>query len=117
MHELSITEHILNLVLKHAKENRAKKVVSVHLRIGEMTDLQDEWIQRYFDHLSKKTLAEGAVLKIERSPVVFGCKDCEKDFEVQKDDLREDISCPDCKGKNFIFVSGREFLVKSIEVM
>jgi hydrogenase nickel incorporation protein HypA/HybF len=63
MHELAVTESILNVVLKNAEASQAKKVIAVGLRIGDMTELQDEWIQRYFDHLSKGTLAEGALLK------------------------------------------------------
>ena len=60
MHELPVTESILNIVLTHAKRNRARKVISIHLKIGELSDLENEWVQRYFDYLSKDTIAEGA---------------------------------------------------------
>jgi len=49
MHELSVMEGILNVVLKHARQNGVQRVVAVSLRVGEMTDLVDEWMQRYFD--------------------------------------------------------------------
>ena len=52
MHELPITESILKIILKHVKSNNVRKVVAVHLRIGKMSDIEDEWIQRYFDYLS-----------------------------------------------------------------
>ena len=68
MHELSVMESILNIVVKHALKNDAKKILGISLRVGEMTDLVDEWMQRYFDYLSKETIAAGAVLKIERIP-------------------------------------------------
>ncbi|MCE5262956.1 MAG: hydrogenase maturation nickel metallochaperone HypA, partial [Deltaproteobacteria bacterium] len=45
MHELSVTEAILKIVLKHAEANSVRQVVAIHLRIGKMSDLQDEWLQ------------------------------------------------------------------------
>jgi hydrogenase nickel incorporation protein HypA/HybF len=116
MHELAVTESILNIVLKNAKASQAKKVVSVGLRIGEMTDLQDEWVQRYFDYLSKSTIAEGAALKIERSPVVFRCHDCGEPFKVNIHEIK-DFACPKCGGEKVSFVSGREFIIKDLEVL
>lgn len=116
MHELPITESILNIVLRHAEENEAVKIVNINLRIGELSDIVDEWVQRYFDYLSKDTIAEGATLQIERSPVIFQCTACEKDFRF---DIRKikDIVCPNCGGKSVELVSGREFYIKNIEVL
>ena len=116
MHELSVMEGILNVVLKHARQHEVQRVVAVSLRIGEMTDLVDEWMQRYFDYLSDKTVAAGAVLKIERVPVVFACESCGTDYPV---DIREarDPACPACGGKKARLKSGREFFIKNIEVM
>ena len=57
MHELPITESILKIVLKHAETNSVRKVMSINLQIGKLSDLEDEWIQRYFDYLSKGTVA------------------------------------------------------------
>ena len=31
--------------------------MEIHLQIGEITDFDDEWIQRYFDFVSKGTIA------------------------------------------------------------
>ncbi|MCX5834470.1 MAG: hydrogenase/urease maturation nickel metallochaperone HypA [Deltaproteobacteria bacterium] len=38
MHELPVTENILKVVLRHAEEAKAGKVISVSLRIGELSD-------------------------------------------------------------------------------
>jgi hydrogenase nickel incorporation protein HypA/HybF len=116
MHELSVMEGILNVVLKHARQNDVQRVVAVSLRVGEMTDLVDEWMQRYFDYLSDKTIAAGAVLKIERAPVVFQCEACGTDFPVNIRDVR-DTTCPACGGNKIRLKSGREFFIKNIEVM
>ncbi len=116
MHELPITERILNVVLKHASRAAVKKVVAIHLRIGELSDLEDEWIQRYFDYLSKGTLAENAKLLIERSPIVLRCHSCEHTFQIEKHEMG-DLACPECGESRCGLVSGREYYVKDMEVL
>ena len=115
MHELQVTESILDIVLRHAESNQVNKIISIQLRIGELSDLEDEWIQRYFDYLSKETIAAGAKLKIERSPVVMECNDCANRFEVDMK-KNQDIQCPECGGKENTFISGREYYIKDMEV-
>ena len=50
MHELQVTESILDIVLRHAEANQVNKILSIQLKVGELSDLEDEWIQRYFDY-------------------------------------------------------------------
>ena len=116
MHELPVTEKILDIVLSHCKKNNVQKVISVSLRVGEMSDLEDEWMQRYFDYLTKETMAAGAQLKIERVPVVMKCEACSHSFEVDVKS-REEIACPECRGKKCILVSGKEYYIKDMEVI
>jgi hydrogenase nickel incorporation protein HypA/HybF len=116
MHELSVTQNILNIVVKHALANRAEKILIIHLRIGELTDLVGEYIQHYFDYLSKDTIAEGAKLKIERSPIVVQCTECKNRFPVSLKELGK-IACSHCGSARITFVSGREFFIKNIEVI
>lgn len=116
MHELSVVNSILKVVLKHATINGVERVVAVGLRIGELSDLVDEWVQHYFDYLSKDTIAAGATLRIERLPVVFRCENCCEDFSVQVKEVRKFI-CPACGGEKVTLVSGREFYIKNIEVI
>jgi hydrogenase nickel incorporation protein HypA/HybF len=115
MHELSITESILDIVLKHGAANKANKVIFVHLQIGGLSDLEDEWLQRYFDYLSKDTIAEGAKLKIERTAVVIQCVICRVTYEAQPAQMGN-LVCPACGSKSGTLVSGREYYVKTMEV-
>jgi hydrogenase nickel incorporation protein HypA/HybF len=115
MHELPITESILKIVLKHAEKNDVRKVTAIHLRVGKLSDLEDDWIQKYFDYLSKGTLAEGAKLKIERTPIVVQCNACSASYEAEMGEMGE-IVCPDCGEKGKTLVSGREYYIKEMEV-
>jgi hydrogenase nickel incorporation protein HypA/HybF len=114
MHELPVIQSILDIVLRHARMNQVSKVYSVALAVGELSDLQDEWLQRYFDYVSKGTLAEGARLEIKRTPVVFKCGNCAKEISVKPVDIN-DMVCPECGKKEFTLISGREYFIKSME--
>ena len=115
MHELPITESILKIVLKHAKMNSARKVMAIHLQVGKLSDLEDEWIQRYFDYLSKGTVAQGAKLKIERTPIQLQCNLCATSYDVEIKNI-SDAVCPDCGQKDSKLISGREYYIKDMEV-
>ena len=115
MHELHVTESILQTVLRSAAQSQAQRILRIHLIVGELTDFKQEWIQRYFDYLSKASIAEGARISIERVPASFRCNGCGQELEAgitASDSLR----CPFCSGVGFSLVHGREFLVKDMEV-
>ncbi len=116
MHELPVTKSICEIVLRHAAMDNATKVLSVNLEIGALSDLQQVWVQRYFDHLSHGTMAEGANLYIDRVPAVFRCNSCEHPFEVVSI-LEGGLACSRCCATDVNLVSGRQYLVKNIEVI
>jgi hydrogenase nickel incorporation protein HypA/HybF len=116
MHELQVTERILDIVIRHAAGHDVSRIVLIRLKIGELSDLEDEWIQRYFDYLSRGTLAENAKLAIQRAPIVLECEACSRSFEVRKDGLGG-AECPECGGSDCRLVSGREYLIENIEVV
>src|SRR6056297_3231515 len=115
MHELPVTERILDIVLKHAERNQVRRVISITLTVGDLSELENEWLQHYFDYLSKDTLAAGARLRIERQPIVIRCNKCGRTQTVRKEALG-DAACPICGDKgDFSLVSGREYYIKEME--
>ncbi len=116
MHELPVVNHILEIVLRHAQSAKATKITAVRLKIGALSELEDEWFIRYFEYVSKGTPAAGAELSIERLPVVFLCGNCQNKFPV---DVRkmEKLVCPSCGDGKVTLFSGREFQIKEIEVI
>ncbi len=113
MHELSITQNILNIVIEHAKRAGAQKVTTINLVIGELTGFVDDSIQFYFDMLSPETLAVGAKLVIRRVPAQVRCRACGEVFALQG----HKWVCPKCSALGGEIVSGREFSIESIEVL
>ena len=115
MHELSVTKSILDILLKCAVSNDVSRIINVHLRIGEMSDLEGEWIQHYFDYLSKGTVAEGAVIKIKKVPVQFACDKCSAIFSIDIKKV-EKILCIKCGSEECTLKSGMEYYVEDMEV-
>lgn len=115
MHELSITQNILDIALEYAQRYGAQKILEIHLQIGEISDFEDEWLQRYFDFLSKDTIAAGAKVKIERIPAKGQCAQCLTVFLL--DSTNWDNKCPVCGEKNWQIISGRELRVEALEVI
>ncbi len=116
MHELPVTERILDVVINHAEKNGVQKIVGINLRVGELSDLEDEWIQHYFSYLAKETVAAEARLKIERVPVVMACSSCSHTFQIDVKEMKE-IQCSECGGKKCSIVSGKEYYIKDMEVI
>lgn len=112
MHELAVTESIVNIVTRHAQEADAQRVLRIHLVVGELSSIVDDSIQFYFDYLSQDTLAAGAELVFERLPVTLQCGACSHQWPPST----ADWTCPACGVAQARIVAGREFYVDSIEV-
>jgi hydrogenase nickel incorporation protein HypA/HybF len=118
MHELSLTKNILDAAIKYARRTDSRKVVAIVLRLGALRDIKKEWIQHYFNYISKGTIAEDAEILVIADPIVCHCQDCGKDFEINRDDYAcEAILCPNCSTPNYTLISGTKFQIEGIEVI
>jgi hydrogenase nickel incorporation protein HypA/HybF len=116
MHELPVTESILKIVLSHAEKNDVRRIMTIHLQVGKLSDLEDEWMQRYFDYVSRGTPAEGAKLVIEQTPIRLECNSCAASYTVETAS-QIDTPCPQCGKKDSKLISGREYYIKNMEVL
>ena len=112
MHELSIMESALTVVLNRAQEAGASRVHSIRLRIGALSGVVPEALGFAFDALTPGTLAEGAQLIIDPVPARFWCGDCQKEF--QSDDMFGE--CPECRRPSGELRAGREMEIASMEI-
>ncbi len=113
MHEMSITQSVLDIVLEQARENGAEKVTAVKLRFGTLTAIVPDCVAFYFEQMTPGTIAEGATLDVEMVLVKRRCGECGEEFEAG-DEL--DMTCPKCGNMFTETLSGREMEVASIEI-
>ena len=116
MYELPVTKSTYEIVVRHAAKNDVAKVIAVMLEVGALSDLQPMWLQRYFDHLSRGSVAENARLHVDRMPAVFECKSCDGRFEVESL-VADALACDQCRSRDVVLQSGRQYMVKGIEVI
>ena len=112
MHELSVSESILEISLRHAKNANSKRITNLYLVIGQLASIVDDSIQFYWDIISKDTIANGAMLHFKRLPATLSCRDCNHQYSPGKDGF----SCPICKSEHIKVISGEEFYMEAIDV-
>jgi hydrogenase nickel incorporation protein HypA/HybF len=109
VHELSVSQAVVDTVVKHAQ---GRPVTAVHLRIGGLRQVVPESLAFYFEFTARGTLCEGARLEQELVPVRLRCPPCQLDWNVELPVFR----CPSCGGGEVEVASGNELEVESIEV-
>lgn len=66
MHEIALAQSILDIATETARKNKAKKIIGIRLRIGELSCVNLDSLQFVFSCISSDTLAEGAKIQITR---------------------------------------------------
>lgn len=112
MHELAITQNILNIALDEAKAAQASKITKINLVIGELSGVVSDCVQFYFDFLRKDSAAEEATIDFKLMSAELRCRHCLTNFNPQ-DSL---WICPNCQSASVEVISGRDCYVESIEV-
>jgi hydrogenase nickel incorporation protein HypA/HybF len=112
MHELTVTESLLEISLRHANQADARRITALNIVIGEMASIVDDSVQFYWDIISQDTIAAGARLSFRRIPAEMVCQDCAAVAHPDRDEL----TCPNCGGIHLRLTTGEEFYLESIEI-
>ena len=112
MHELSVTQNILEIALRHAETANAKRITDLNLVIGELAGIVDDSLQFYWDIISRDTIAEGAQLHFDRRAALLHCSQCGHTFPLNGSEYR----CPVCGNPRVTASGGDEFRLESIEI-
>lgn len=112
MHELAVTESILDIAVKYAQQAEASKVTDLYLVIGRLSSIVDDSVQFYWEIVSEDTLCAGSKLHFQRVPATMACLDCGKEYTLEG----ELMPCPECKSARVKVASGDQFFLDSIEI-
>ena len=67
MHEMTLINGLLNKLESIAKEQKAKRIVSVKIKLGALSHISADHFRGHFEEGTSGSLAEGARLEIETS--------------------------------------------------
>ncbi|MEV0030143.1 hydrogenase maturation nickel metallochaperone HypA [Nocardia sp. NPDC050793] len=108
MHEMAITQSVVDTVCEHAA---GRRVHSVTVEVGALCAIVPEAMRFCFELATEGTDAEGAALVIQTVPGTAVCRSCGADFALA--DLI--LLCP-CGSADVEIRSGRELRIRTMEV-
>jgi hydrogenase nickel incorporation protein HypA/HybF len=112
VHELGLTQSIVDLALEYAAREDADRIVSVAVEIGSISGVIPEAVEFAFDVCRKGTIAEGARLEINHIPGRADCLECKQQVEI---DAPTHV-CPHCGGLSLKIIQGQEMKFTEMEV-
>jgi hydrogenase nickel incorporation protein HypA/HybF len=111
VHELALSESIVDLVLESARRENLRAVTRVLVEVGADAGVESEALRFCFDAVTAATPARGAELVIETVPLRLRCRACAGEFEPES----FFDACPFCGEHGATVLAGRELRVKSLE--
>lgn len=108
MHELAITDSVVQGVSERFGEARIHRVV---LEIGKLSGVVPDAVRFCFEACARGTTLEGATLEIEETPALARCRDCSSSVSMS---ALYDMCA--CGSANLEMVSGQELKVREVEV-
>ena len=111
MHEMGITQGILEASFDAAEKAGATRITEIRITVGELTEIQEFALDFAFQALTPDTMAEGATLVVTTVTPSSRCRECGLEYEHD----RFQMLCPDCGSFNVEPLTGRELRIDSIE--
>jgi hydrogenase nickel incorporation protein HypA/HybF len=109
MHELSITQSVVDMVVERMA---GRRVATVRVRVGDLSGVVPEAMLFCYELVTAGTDLEGSRLEIERTPGRARCRHCGQDFTLT--DLI--MLCP-CGSADVQLLAGRELEVASVDLV
>ena len=112
MHELGITQSIVEIAEKTAREQNATKVLSVTIEVGELSGVIPDAVEFCYEACIQETFLEGSRLVINFIPGLAKCDECRAEAKI--DNMT--FSCPACGSYSLQRLQGEELSIKEVEI-
>jgi len=109
MHELAITQSVVDMVVERTAGRRIK---TVRLQVGRLSGVMPDAVRFCYELVAAGTPLEESVLEIDHTAGSGHCRTCGEDFVL--DQLI--LLCP-CGSADVQIVTGQELLVTSVEMV
>jgi len=94
------------------KENKAKRVKAVWLKVGPLSGAEPQLLKEAFDFFSREGIAAGAKLHIEAPMVTLDCEKC--GAKPQRDYFT--LSCTECGARLPISDGSEALMLEQLEL-
>jgi len=111
MHEWSIADNLVKLVVSAAEKERLESVSRVVIQVGVLQQVIPESLEMAFSFLGRETPVAGAVLEIETIPLKARSRDC--GAQTSGNDFI--FTCSACGGFDLDILAGKELYIDYIE--
>jgi hydrogenase nickel incorporation protein HypA/HybF len=111
VHELSLAQEMVEMLSGVVREQHARRVTEVRLRVGELSCVDPEALSFSFEIACRGTPLEGSRLVVAKVPLRIRCRACGWEGGSKPED-----GCPGCQALGFDVLAGREIKVESIDV-
>ena len=112
MHELSLSNGMLEIIQKRETEDGFDRVLVVRLEVGALSCVEPAALSFCFESVTRGTVAEGARLEIDEVPGEAWCWDCEAVVAL----ARRGEACGFCGGYQMKVRDGEQVRIKDLEV-
>lgn len=112
MHEFSICQGLIRLLEDIALQHHACTINLICLRIGPLCGVEPQLLAQAFPLASLGTVADGAVMRTELSPVRVKCLLCGQESNTPVNNL----SCQQCGCWQTQLLSGDELILIRVEL-
>ena len=117
-----MASQIVEIVSNEAKKRNAKKILEVHLVIGQLNFIGKEQLKFSYKILTEKTLLESSKLVIREEEANVECDSCGYEGPLNFEGAQTfhlmipTLVCPKC-GKIVEIIKGKEFFIKSVKMV
>jgi len=113
MHELSICQALIREAESAARDRGATGVRCVHVRIGPLSGVEPKLLAPAWEAATPATSLAGAALRVECSPLVVRCRECNALSRARPGDL----GCTHCGAFSTVLAGGDECLLVGLDLL
>lgn len=113
VHELSVAQSLIDLLVEQLAANPPAAVEVVHIRVGRLSGVDPTALRSAFHVAAGGTIVQGAKLDIADVPVRVWCDRCHAERDVR---AVSELRCVVCGEPSNDLRAGRELLVDRVEV-
>ncbi len=110
MHELGICDALLKMVRGIMKDEELERIDRITVEVGSLSGVVPSYMADCWVAVTDGTELEKTEFVIEELAGTARCLDCGMEFTADLNDL----SCPSCRGKKLMPLTGRDLTLKEI---